>query len=211
MQQFTFLGFIDFLQDHFKTELYRNDVKSIIGKLTNKQFDVDSPVYQNLGIDNRLFLYAFFLLYLDVNILSYLEKSSSYTPEAFEWTRIPYPYMAVNETLSELKTLVVPGDKKVIKSGFFRNTLNQTSITKIIIEEGVEIIEYGAFSKLKDLQEIYLPASLRSFGDIEQCNDNVTIYYKPVLKSNGKKGVGFRILSVREDNVEWFKSHLKKY
>ena len=62
MQQFTFLGFIDFLQDNFKTELYRNDIKSIIDKLTNKQFDVDSPVYQNLGIDNRLFLYAFFLV-----------------------------------------------------------------------------------------------------------------------------------------------------
>ena len=65
-----------------------------------------------------------------MNILPYLEKSSSYTLEAFECTRIPYPYMAVNETLSELKTLVVPGDKKVIKSGFFKDTRNQTSITK---------------------------------------------------------------------------------
>ena len=217
MGRFTLLEFIDFLQDNFKTELYRNDVKSIIDKLTTKQFDlVDSSIYQNvayqnLRIDNRVFLYAFFLLYLDVNILPYLEKSSSYTSEAFECVKMSYPYAVVIETLHKLKTLVVPGDKKVIKGTFFKDTSNETSITKIIIEEGVEIIEYNAFSDLENLQEIYLPASLRSFGDIEGCNDNITIYYKPVLKSNGKKGVGFRILSLRENHMEWFKSHLKKY
>lgn len=211
MGQITIVDFIDFLQDNFKTELYRNDVKSIIGKLTTKQFDLDASIYHNLEIGNRLFLYTFFLLYLDVNILPYLENSSSYTSEAFECTGETYLPITVTETLRELKTLVVPGDKKVIKCDFFKDEYSKTSITKIIIEEGVEIVEYNAFSKLKKLKEIYLPASLKSFGDIEDCNNDVTIYYKPVLKSSGKKGVGFRILSLREDNVEWFKSHLKKY
>lgn len=211
MGQTTIVDFIDFLQDNFKTELYRNDVKSIIGKLTTKQFELASPIHHNLEIGNRLFLYAFFLLYLDVNILPYLENSSSYTSEAFEYIHTNFYLEFTTETLRKLTTLIIPGDKKVIKCDFFKDGYSKTSITKIIIEEGVEIVEYNAFSKLKKLKEIYLPASLKSFGDIEDCNNDVTIYYKPVLKSSGKKGVGFRILSLREDNVEWFKSHLKKY
>ena len=164
--QFTLLGggFIDFLQDNFKTELYRNDVKSIIDKLTNKQFDVDSQFIRTLGIDNRLFFICIFLIVFRCEYFTIFREEFFVH---FLKHLNAYPYIVI-ETLHKLKTLVVPGDKKVIKGGFFKDTSNETSITKIIIEEGVEIIEYNAFSKLKEnLQEIYLPASLRSFGDIE--------------------------------------------
>lgn len=211
MKQITIVDFIDFLQDNFKTELYRNDVQTIIDTLVNKKLASNTILENNPALSNGVFLYAFFLLHLDVNILPYLEKSSSYTSETFKYLHTDFYLEFATETLRKLTTLIIPGDKKVIKCDFFKDEYSKTSITKIIIEEGVEIVEYNAFSKLKKLKEIYLPASLKSFGDIEDCNNDVTIYYKPVLKSSGKKGVGFRILSLREDNVEWFKSHLKKY
>lgn len=211
MGQLTIIDFIDFLQDNFKTELYRNDVQTIIDTLVNRKLASNSLLNTNTSLSNGLFLYAFFLLYLDMNILPYLEKGSSYTSKTFDSIHRNFYQEFTAEILHKLITLIIPGDKKVIKRDFFKDAYSETSITKIIIEEGVEIVEYNAFSKLKKLKEIYLPASLRSFGDIEDCNNDVTIYYKPVLKSSGKKGVGFRILSLREDNVEWFKSHLKKY
>lgn len=208
MGQLTIVGFIDFLQDNFKTELYRNDMQTIIDTIVNRKL-ASNPIFNELN--HRLFLYAFFLLYLDVNILPYLEKSSSYTSKPFASMSSTFYQEFVKETIHKLTTLIIPGDKKVIKSNFFEDSRSDTSITKIIIEEGVETVEYKAFSNLKSLKEIYLPASLKSFGDIDGCNDNVTIYYKPVLKSTGKKGVGFQILSLRENHIEWFKSHLKKY
>ena len=211
MGQLTIVDFIDFLQDNFKTELYRNDMQTIIDTLVDKKL-VSKPIHNNNPeLYNRLFLYAFFLLYLDVNILPYLEKSSSYTSNTFDSMYRIFYQEFVNETLRKLTTLIIPGDKKVIERDFYNNESSAAPITKIIIEEGVETVEYSAFSKLKILKEIYLPASLKSFGDIVDCNDNVTIYYKPVLKSNGKKGVGFQIISLRENHIEWFKSHLKKY
>lgn len=211
MGQLTIVDFIDFLQDNFKTELYRNDVQTIIDTLVDRKL-VSNPILDNnTELCNGLFLYAFFLLYLDVNILPYLEKSSSYTAKTFSYMHRSFYQEFVKATISKLTTLIIPGDKKVIERDFFNAINSNSPITKIIIEEGVETVEYNAFSNLKNLQEIYLPASLKSFGDIENCNDNVTIYYKPVLKSNGKRGVGFQILSLRENHIEWFKSHLKKY
>ena len=211
MGQLTIVDFIDFLQDNFKTELYRNDMQTIIDTIVDRKL-VSNPILDNnTELCNRLFLYAFFLLYLDVNILPYLEKSSSYTAKTFNYMHRGFYQEFVNATLRKLTTLIIPGDKKVIKRDFYNDEVSAAPITKIIIEEGVETVEYNAFSKLKKLKEIYLPASLKIFGDMEGCNDNVTIYYKPVLKANGKKGVGFQILSLRENHIEWFKSHLKKY
>ena len=54
-----------------------------------------------------------------------------------------------------------------------------------------------AFVNLTKLKAIYLPASLKSFGDMANCPDDViTILLKfPVLKPTGKIWVGFSTIS----------------
>lgn len=218
-------NFIDFLQDNFKTELYRNDAKAIITKLVSMTHpDLGIMTHRDLEImcqkhnlpvtiiENRLFLYTFFLTQLGVNVLPYLDESSSYNYKSFKTSFVRTSVSTfITEFLTELKTFIVPGDRKVIESDFLIDTNSIIPSTKLFIEEGVETIQFEAFSGLKKLKEIYLPASLKSFGDVTKCNNDIIIYYKPVSKSNGKKGVGFEIISARDDKEEWFKTHLKKY
>lgn len=216
-----FGNFIDFLEDTFTNELYQSTnaaVKKIVDSLLHSNLD---KAYAKYGlkdytdvIQSKFFLYAFFLTVLDTNILPHLTKSDSYDNRAFQLNVASsslFSNQLFKKVVSELQTVVIPGDRENINAFFLEDKGAGLPITTIIIEEGVKNISSNAFSGLKNLKEIRLPASLKIFGDIKDCNDNVTLYYKPVLKSEGKVGVGFKIISQRNDKENWFKTHLKKY
>ncbi|MBQ6879547.1 MAG: leucine-rich repeat protein [Bacteroidales bacterium] len=80
-------------------------------------------------------------------------------------------------TLQE-KELVIPGSIRVIGRHAIWSV--NPNVTKILIEEGVEIIEPYAFSGCKSLEEVYLPNSLIDLQNsvFDYC-DNIRQFYGP--------------------------------
>lgn len=85
------------------------------------------------------------------------------------------------------KELVIPGSIRVIGSHAIWSV--NPNVTKILIEEGVEIIEPYAFSGCKSLEEVYLPNSLVDLQNsvFDYC-DNIRQFYGPekYVSSDGK-------------------------
>ena len=76
------------------------------------------------------------------------------------------------------KELVIPGSIRVIGRHAIWSV--NPNVTKILIEEGVEIIEPYAFSGCKSLEEVYLPNSLIDLQNsvFDYC-DNIRQFYGP--------------------------------
>ena len=83
--------------------------------------------------------------------------------------------------------LIIPGTIRVI--GSHALWLNNPYITKIVIEEGIEIIESYAFSGCKSLEYVYLPNSIDELQNsvFDYC-DNIRQFYGPAkyVSSDGK-------------------------
>lgn len=206
--------FLTFLTDNFKGELYRDDAKSIIKKLKDPSWlennKIDNWEVRDMVKDN-LFLYSIFLLTLETNILPYLDNANSYNKEIFAKN----PFSNSSSYSKTLKTFIISGDRKTVDSGFLDSGNRNLGIEKIIIEEGVETVEFEAFLNLPNLREIYLPASLKHFGDVKLTNgsQDLTVYYKPVLKANGKRGLGISIQALGSKRQAWYTNpdNLKKW
>ena len=79
--------------------------------------------------------------------------------------------------LPNLKSLTVPGQIKTISRYCFVDFINPY-LTEIYIEEGVEVIEQGAFECLGSIDcKIHLPSSLKSMADSSLTN-GMTVYVK---------------------------------
>lgn len=74
--------------------------------------------------------------------------------------------------------LIIPGTIRVI--GSHALWLDNPNITKIVIEEGIEVIEPYAFSGCKSLEYVYLPNSLNDLQNsvFDYC-DNIRQFYGP--------------------------------
>lgn len=74
--------------------------------------------------------------------------------------------------------LIIPGTIRVI--GSHALWLDNPNITKIVIEEGIEVIEPYAFSGCKSLEYVYLPNSLDDLQNsvFDYC-DNIRQFYGP--------------------------------
>lgn len=85
------------------------------------------------------------------------------------------------------KELVIPGSIRVIGSHAIWSV--NPNVTKVVIEEGVEVIEPYAFSGCKSLEEVYLPNSLVDLQNsvFDYC-DNIRQFYGPekYVSSDGK-------------------------
>lgn len=94
--------------------------------------------------------------------------------------------LKITSTIKESE-LTIPGSIRVI--GSHALWLDNPNITKIIIEEGVEIIEPYAFSGCKSLEYVYLPNSLNELQNsvFDYC-DNIRQFYGPAkyVSNDGK-------------------------
>ena len=73
--------------------------------------------------------------------------------------------------------LIIPGTIRVI--GSHALWLDNPNITKIVIEEGTEVIEPYAFSGCKSLEYVYLPNSLDDLQNSFDYCDNIRQFYGP--------------------------------
>lgn len=60
-----------------------------------------------------------------------------------------------------LKSVYIPGSIKLIE----QDTFLSSSVERVVIDEGLERIEYSAFGGCSDLQNIYLPSTLNYIAD----------------------------------------------
>ena len=60
-----------------------------------------------------------------------------------------------------LKSVYIPGSVKLIE----QYTFMSSSVERVVIDEGLERIEFGAFSTCSDLENIYLPSTLNYIAD----------------------------------------------
>lgn len=92
-------------------------------------------------------------------------------------------FIIIGDTLKAVATLqeeelTIPGAIRVIGSHAIWSV--NPDITKVVIEEGVEVIEPYAFSGCKSLEEVYLPGSLKDLQNsvFDYC-DNIRQFYGP--------------------------------
>ena len=101
-------------------------------------------------------------------------------------------FLVVGDTLKVASTikeseLTIPGSIRVI--GSHALWMNNPDITKIVIEEGVEVIEPYAFSGCKSLEYVYLPNSLDDLQNsvFDYC-DKICLFHGPAkyVSNDGK-------------------------
>lgn len=108
-------------------------------------------------------------------------------------------FIVVEDTLKAVSTiqekeLIVPESIRVIGSHAIWSV--NPNVTRLTIEEGVEVIEPYAFSGCKALEEVYLPNSLQDlqYSVFDYC-DNIRQFYGPTKYVSGDGRVTYRLLS----------------
>ena len=143
---------IELKEDFYITE---QEYKSTIRELEEKIISLNSQKENSLGDENEMENIVY-------NPFSYVIQDgvaiiTSYSGDAEKIT--------VPSTIGKISV------KKIGESAF------SPSVRSIIISEGIEEIDWFAFSKCKNLQEIYIPASVKliGYGAFDGCPKNIII------------------------------------
>ena len=173
------------------SDTYFEKMEIIKGELLiNTKDNEEIKLAQSLGIQVNPYDIVDGVLLSSGNNLALMDESGTLT--------IPGNVEEIGEgafAKEGLKTIIIPGTvKKIAKNAFAYNT----TLEKVIIQDGVEEIGDKAFCQCKNLQEIMLPESITKIGNV--CFQADTMLESIKLPNN---------ITILEDNVLSECSNLK--
>lgn len=212
-------GYTQCVLDYCEKELMRNDRNALIDKLISDDFGryLEENNARLRCLNSSFFVYLFLvsrdilsplecakMLYEKNNNFKYAFEKTSFANEFKENLKDDFPYF------SSMEEFDIPAFFEKLSGSFIAPEVFP-NIESITIAEGVKEVGKFAFLGLSNLKNIYLPASMEVFHTpifvFDPEKTDLTIWYHPIEKPNGKKGPGF---SVDTANKDFIRAHLQK-